>query len=96
MIRVELLGRMVKDVEVTFSKEGKAIAKFTLAVNEGKDNTSFHNITMFGKPAETIAEYVKKGQMVLIHDATLRNSSYEKDGQKVYRTDIIAFGFKFC
>ena len=96
MIRVELLGRMVKDVEVTFSKEGKAIAKFTLAVNEGKDNTSFHNITMFGKPAETIAEYVKKGQMVFIHDATLRNSSYEKDGQKVYRTDIIAFGFKFC
>ena len=96
MLRVEILGRMVKDAEVSFSKDGKAIAKFTLAVQENKDKASFHNITMFGKPAETLAQYVKKGQMVFINDATIRNSSYEKDGNTIYRSDIIAFGFKFC
>lgn len=96
MLRVEILGRLVKDVEISFSKEGKTIAKFTIAVQEAKDKASFHNVTMFGKVAETFAEFNKKGDMVFIHDATISNSVYEKEGQKIYRSDIIAFGFKFC
>ena len=96
MLRVEILGRLVKDVELSFSKEGKAIAKFTIAVQESKDRASFHNVTMFGKVAETFTTYNKKGDMVFIHDATISNSVYEKEGQKIYRSDIIGFGFKFC
>ena len=96
MIRVEILGRLVKENEVKFLPNGTAMIKNTIAVNEGKDKTSFHDITMFGKVAETFAEYTKKGQMVFINDATIRNSSYEKDGEKRYTSDIIAFSFKFC
>lgn len=96
MIKLEILGRLVKEETLTFSFEGKAIYKFTLAVNETKDKTSFHQITAFGKTAETIANHVKKGQMILVHDATLVNGMYEKEGTKIYTKEIIAFGFKFC
>lgn len=97
MIRLEILGRLVKEGELVMSKEGKSIYKFTLAVNEGKEKTSFHDITAFGKTAETIANHVKKGQMVFINDATLVNGKYEnKEGNTIYTKEIIAFGFKFC
>lgn len=98
MIRVELLGRLVRDVELTFAKgKGMAIAKFTVAVQESKEVASFHDVTMFGKVAETFAEFHKKGDMVFLHDATIKNSVYEdKNGNNIYRKDIIANGFRFC
>lgn len=97
MIRVEILGRLTKDVEIKFgAKTGNSVAKFTLAVNEGKDKTSFHDITAFGKTAELLQQHTKKGQMIFIDNATINNGSYEKDGVKHYTKDIIAISFKFC
>lgn len=98
MLRVEILGRLTKDPEVKFAQgSGKAVCKFTLAVNEGKDQSSFHDITTFGKTAELIGQHCKKGQMIFIDNATINNNKYDdKDGITRYTKDIIAFSFKFC
>ena len=96
MIRLEVLGRLTKDVEVRISEKGMAIARFTIAVNEGKDKTSFHDFTAFGKVAETLANHTKKGQMIFVDNATINNNQYEKDGVKHYTKELIAYSFRFC
>ena len=63
MNQVNLLGRLTKDPELKYGASGTAFCKFTLAVNRAfkKDEVDFINCTAFGKAAETIAEYVRKG-----------------------------------
>ena len=97
MFRIECLGRLVKEVELSFSKgKGLAIARFTIAINESKDKVVYHNFTAFGKAAEILANHGTKGKMIFIEDATIVNSSYEKNGEKVYTKDLVVKTFKFC
>ena len=96
MIRIEMLGRLTRDPETRMSEKGIAVTKFTLAVNEGKDKTSFHDFTAFGKVAETLTNHVKKGQMILIDNATINNNQYEKDGVKHYTKELVCYSFRFC
>lgn len=96
MIRLEVLGRLTKDVETIIGKDGRAIAKFTLAVNEGKDRTSFHDFTAFGRVAEVLTDHVKKGQMIFVNEGYIKNDVYEKEGKKVYSKNLICNSFKFC
>ena len=87
---VVLQGNISKDSELRYTPNGKAVVSFSIAVNEGygdKKKTQFFNITSFG--AEKLCEYLTKGTKVLIK-GKLNNSSYEKDGVKHYKTDIIA------
>lgn len=93
-----LLGRITKDIDLNFAQgSGTAIAKFSLAVPRKfkKGETDFLNIVAFGKTAETIAQYFKKGSMILLETHAQSGSYDAKDGTKRYTTDFIADNFEF-
>ena len=95
MNKVVLLGRLTKDIEI--KQAGTTdVARFTLAVNRPfkKDETDFLNCVAFGKTAETLEKYVKKGHQLAVH-GRIQVSNYEKDGEKRYSTDIVVEGFDF-
>lgn len=86
---VVLIGRLVRDPEVRYTGDNKAIAKFSLAVNRmKKDEADFINCVAFGKTAEVVEKYVKKGSRISVR-GKIQTGSYEKDGKKVYTTDVI-------
>lgn len=96
MNNVSLIGRLTKDADVrTFGKgkEAVAMARFTLAIRDGKDKdgnerTQFINCAAWGAVAEIIDKYTKKGDMLAV-DGKLVNNNYEdKDGNKVYQTEV--------
>lgn len=97
MNSVNLLGRLTKDPETyePKTKDGVLIAKFTLAVNRDAENADFIRITTFGKTAETVAKYLKKGVMIAV-SGRIVTGSYEKDGATVYTTDVVADRFFFA
>ena len=88
--RVMLIGNLTKDPETRTLQSGKDICKFTLATNTGKDRQAdFHRIVAFDKLAGICGQYLSKGSQVYI-EGRIKYGSYEKDGQTVYTTDIIA------
>lgn len=94
MNSVILIGNLTKDVDLRWStgNDPKAIARFTIAVNDGfgeKQTTSFISIVVFGKQAENCEKYLSKGKKVCIN-GRIQTGSYEKDGRTVYTTDVIA------
>lgn len=64
MNKVILTGRTTKDIEVKTSASGTTFAKFTVAVQAGKDKADFINCTAFGKTAELLEKYVHKGNRI--------------------------------
>lgn len=97
MNRVVLIGRTTKDIELKYSQNQTAIARFTLAVDRmSKDNgTDFISCIAFGKTAETMKKYVPKGRKTAVA-GHIQTGSYEKDGHKVYTTDVIVERMEFC
>lgn len=92
------LGRISKDIEVTFAAgSGTAIAKFSLAVPRKfkKGETDFFNMVAFGKTAENINTYFKKGNLILLETHAQTGSYDAKDGTKRYITDYIIENFDF-
>ncbi|MBS6556135.1 MAG: single-stranded DNA-binding protein [Clostridium sp.] len=97
MNNVSLLGRCVADPELTYTAgNGTAVCKFRLAVNRiKKGEVDFIPCVAFGKAAETIATYVKKGNQFAV-TGKIQTGSYEaQDGSKRYTTDVIVTGFDF-
>lgn len=93
MNSVALIGRLTRDPDVRF-KEDLAIARFTVAVvrppMKGKEATSdFPSCVAFGKTAETIEKYFSKGSRIGITGRIQTGSYTDKDGKKVYTTDIV-------
>lgn len=90
MNNVVLIGRLVKDVESRFTQEGKGIARLTLAVNRAmkRDEADFISCVAFGKTAEVLINYTQKGTQIAV-EGNIRTGSYDKDGTKVYTTDVI-------
>lgn len=104
MNKVILVGRTTKDIEakkIIGSKskgtETTVVANFTLAVDDRKsDETAFVNCTAWGKLAETLEQYIKKGMPVQLW-GRLRTHDYEdKDGNRRFVTEVVAEGFEFC
>lgn len=101
MNKVILMGRMTKDPEVRYSQNGSdsmAIARFSIAVDRrGRDQgADFISCVAFGKTAETIEKYTHKGSKLLI-DGHIQTGSYtNKEGSKVYTTDVIIDSFEFA
>ena len=93
--KVTLEGRLVRDPELRYTPSGKAVANFTIAVDrgfskeQGESNADFIKIVTWDKQAETVGNLLKKGRLVLV-DGSIRTGSYEKDGQKVYTTEVQA------
>lgn len=95
--KVLVLGNLTRDPERRALPSGDAVTNLGIATNryyttggEKKQETEFHNIVLFGKLAEIADQYLKKGSLVLI-EGRLRTRSWEsQDGQKRYRTEIVA------
>ena len=88
MNKVLLCGRTCSEWKTRKYAEGKSFVTNTLAISEGKDKTEFVSITAFGKTAEVLYKYVKKGDMVLV-EGSIHTSVSEKDGKKQYFTSVI-------
>ena len=93
MNRVILLGNLVKDLEVTVTKNDKLVGKTSLAVNEGYgDNkkTTFVNLTIFGERCDKLQQYLLKGTGVLIDGKLDINNVQDKDGNwSTYVTIVV-------
>jgi single-strand DNA-binding protein len=93
--RVTLLGTAGKDPEIKYVPSGTAVANISLATNERykdgeewKERTEWHNIVLWQRLAEIAGEYVKKGSRLYI-EGRLQTRSWDKDGQKQYKTEIV-------
>ena len=91
---VILMGRMTRDPELKYTSGGKAFANFSLAVQKTKDEVEFIDCTVWEKTAETIAEYFRKGNRILVQ-GRLSVSSYEQNGEKRKFTRVLANSFEF-
>ena len=97
--KVSLLGNLGKDPEVKFLPSGQAVANFSIATtdrvkskdaDEWKDRTEWHNVAAYGRTAEIVRDYVKKGNKIFIEGRLTTRSWDDKDtGKKVYRTEIV-------
>ncbi|WP_019125540.1 single-stranded DNA-binding protein [Peptoniphilus grossensis] len=107
MNSVNLIGRLVRDPELKYSKSGMAILKFTVAVDRklSKDKreeaernnqptADFISCTAFGKTAEVIANYHSKGSQIAV-EGRIQTGSYEKDGRTIYTTDVLVNSITF-
>ena len=101
MNTVVIMGRLGRDAEVSYTSSQLAVARFSIALDRGKDKdgkdrgTDWPSCVAFGKSAENLAKYFKKGDMIAIQ-GHLQTGSYEKDGVKHYTTDIIVDRWHFC
>lgn len=92
-----IVGRCGKDPEVKYLPSGQAVASLSVATSESwkdkdgqkQEKTEWHKVVAFGRLAEIIGQYVKKGGMVYV-EGKLQTRSWEKDGQKHYSTEIVA------
>lgn len=93
---IQIIGRLTRDPELKKSNSGKAYIRFSLAVNRPftSDQTDFINCVGFGKTAELIGEYTRKGHKLGVV-GTLQQSSYESNGEKrtTYTVMINSFDF---
>ena len=103
MNRVILIGRLVRDPEVRYSQGEKsiAIARYTLAVDrkfkkEGEQSADFISCVAMGKNGEFAEKYLKQGTKIAIEGRIQTGSYTNKDGNKVYTTDVIIEGHEFC
>lgn len=92
MNSVSLMGRLTKDPTVRYTTGDKplAIANFTLAVQDDydKEKADFVSCKAFGKTAELIEKYCHKGDFIGVN-GKISTGSYEKDGKKIYTTDVV-------
>jgi single-strand DNA-binding protein len=96
--RVTLFGNLGADPELKMTSGGQAVLKMRLATTESyldrnrtrQERTEWHNVVVWGKRAEALSKFLSKGSKLLV-EGSLRTSSYDdRDGNKRYRTEIIA------
>lgn len=95
--KVILVGRLGQDPEVRYAPSGTAVANFTIATNEvrrdrdgnNQEITDWHKIVAFGKTAEFLEQYIKKGDMVYVEGKLQTRSWEDKDGVKRYVTEVL-------
>ena len=94
--KVMLIGRLVRDPEKKTTPMGHTVCSFSIATSriwkdqsgQKQEKTEFHNIVLWGRLAETASQYLFKGNLVYI-EGRLETRSWEKDGVKHYRTEIV-------
>jgi single-strand DNA-binding protein len=97
-----IYGNLTRDPELKSLPSGMQVCSFSIATNrvykdrDGKrvESTDYHNIVVFGRQAETSAQYLKKGASAYV-EGRLQTQSWEKDGQKHYRTEVVADRVQF-
>lgn len=95
-----LVGRLTKDPDLKYTGNGTAVATFALAVNRNFTNQSgereadFINCVVWRKPAETLANYAKKGVLIGVTGRIQTRSYDNQQGQRVYVTEVVADNFR--
>ena len=98
MNKIELMGRLTKDVEKKMTKNKKEVYTFSIAVPRKLDRevVDFINCMAFGKLGETIEKYTSKGQKIIVCGSLEINTYENKEKQKVSTPCIIVDDFYFC
>ena len=101
MNKVILMGRLARNPEIRYTDQQLAIGRYSLAVprrvQQGQEQAAdFVNVVSFGKAAEFAEKYLHKGTKVLVTGRIQTSSYTNKDGQKVYTTDVVAEEQEFC
>lgn len=101
MNKVLLIGRLTRDPEIKYTDGGSSIARFNTAVDrkfkkEGEETADFISCVAFGKTAEFVEKYFFKGSKIVIEGRIQTGSYTNKDGQKVYTTDVIVEQVEFA
>ncbi|MFC6347330.1 single-stranded DNA-binding protein [Vagococcus carniphilus] len=97
---VVLVGRLTRDPELRFTSNGSAVATFNLAINRNFTNQSgereadFVNCVIWRKPAETLANYAKKGTLLGVVGRIQTRNYENQQGQKVYVTEVVCDNFQ--
>ena len=107
MNKVIQIGRLTRIPELRYSASGMAVVMFTVAVDrklskekkqqaeaQGQPTADFVSCKAFGKTAELISNYFQKGDQIAI-EGRIQTGSYEKDGQRIYTTDVMVDSFDF-
>lgn len=100
--KIVLYGNLTRDPEVRALPSGQNVANFSLATNrvykdkdgQKKEQTEFHNVVAFGRQADLIAQYMKKGRPLYV-EGRLQTRSWESEGKKNYRTEVVLENFQF-
>lgn len=100
MNNVTLIGRLTRDPEVRYTPDGMAVSRFSIAVDrptrQGKDHEAdFPTIVVFGKQAENCERYLEKGRQIGVEGRLQTGSYTNKDGVKIYTTEVIANRVEF-
>ena len=95
MNNFQITGRISKDLELRMTQSGKQVLDISVAITNGKDDTTFLTTTTFGKVAENICKYCKKGDTIGI-EGIIKNHSWEdKNGVKHYDYSFLANRVEF-
>lgn len=94
MNKVIVSGRICQDLELRATSTGNQIVNFILAIPRDKENTDFIKIVAFGKTAEMLHSYCKKGDKILV-EGSINSSQYEKDGKKINDYSIMVNRIEF-
>lgn len=97
-----VIGNLTRDPEVRALPGGTKVTSFSLATNRvwkdkngaKQEAADYHNIVVFGRQAETVGQYLKKGASALV-EGRMQTRSWEQEGQKKYRTEIVADRVQF-
>jgi single-strand DNA-binding protein len=97
-----LYGNLTRDPEMKALPSGQQVANFSIATNRvykdrdgaKKEQVEYHNIVAFGRQAELIGQYMKKGRPIFV-EGRIQTRSWETDGKKNYRTEIVVENFQF-
>ncbi len=101
MNRVDLVGRLTRDPELRHTTSGRAVCQISLAINRnftnqsGERETDFINVVVWDKQAENVSKYLAKGRMVSVEGRIQTRSYDDKDGKKVYVTEVVANSVQF-
>ena len=101
MNKIILMGRLTRDPEVRYSDDNKAVGRFALAVDrkfkkDGGPTADFFNCTAFGKTAEFVEKYLKKGTKILL-TGSIQNDNYTNGhGEQVYAMQVIVDEMEFA
>jgi len=99
--KVILIGNITRDPELKVTPQGQHVCAFSMATNEvyvqngqKQEKAEFHNVVAWGKTAENIAKYMRKGSQIYI-EGKITTRSWESEGVKKYRTEIVALNVQF-
>ena len=102
MNKIVLTGRLVRDPEIRYTQQtNTAVARYTLAVDrmykrEGEPQADFLRCVAFGKTAEFAEQYLQQGIKIAVTGRIQTGSYTNRDGQKVYTTDVVVESQEFC